>query len=178
MGIRTNSMVMSIGFLFVVAACGGSPKPEPGTGTSTPTATPPSPDAAAATPVSTGDATASADAGAGDGGSGGGKAAECTALRDEAQSEMDAERIKVDKICKKDADCMVIKGRACAFNCTSGAIPKAEEKDWTSELEKVKSGPCKKWTDMDCEKIAPPRAQTCTQEGKKASCQAGHCTLK
>lgn len=102
---------------------------------------------------------------------------QCDALQADAQSEMDAERIKVDKACKKDADCMPIKGRACQFICTNGSIPKAEEKEWQRELTAVNDGPCKKWNDMGCKKpdAKPP---TCSDDKKKPACDRGHCVLR
>src|SRR5215207_5436091 len=47
------------------------------------------------------------------------KQAACDALLDDANSSLDAERIAVDKLCKKDADCMPINGRACGFVCAT-----------------------------------------------------------
>ncbi len=127
-------------------------------------------------PTSTGEATATAptaaaqDAGAPD------KQTECDALVDDANSSLDAERIAVDKQCKKDADCMPIKGRACGFNCTTGAIPKSEEKEWNETLTKVKDNQCKKWNDSECAKLKTKPAPTC--QDRKVWCDKGHCALK
>lgn len=169
----------------VIFACGSSPKPDPGTAT-TPSATPSSMPSAtpSAMPASTGDGGGATASGDGGGGGGGGaadagmtKEQQCEALQSDAQSEMDAERIKVDTACKKDADCMPIKGRACQFICTNGSIPKAEQKEWDREMASVKDGPCKKWAELGCKKpdAKPP---TCSDEKKKPTCTAGHCSLK
>ena len=178
MRTRTNLIALAVASFGVAAvfACGSTPKSEPGAATAMPSATAPSvPASASAMPASTADAaspTTAADAGGGD------KAAQCDALVAEANTELDAERIKVDKACKKDADCMPIKGRACGFVCTTGAIPKAEEKEWTAELTRMKDGPCKKWEEMECSKVSPPRKPTCANDSKKPACEKGLCILK
>jgi hypothetical protein len=104
------------------------------------------------------------------------KEQECAALRDDAQSTLDAERID-DKPCKKDTDCMAAKGRACEFNCTNIAFPKADQKDWDKDVAKVKDGPCKKWMEMGCKK-PDAKAPTCEKEKMKPACDKGHCILK
>lgn len=157
----------------VVVACGSEPKKEPTAATATPPAseTPPAvatPEAGAAAP------TAAADAGGGSGKSD--KQAECDGLIDDANSTLDAQRIAVDKVCKKDADCVAIKGRACGFNCANGAIPKAEEKDWNAAVQKVKDGQCKKWNDNECSKLKTKPPPTCQE--RKVWCDKGHCSLK
>lgn len=152
----------------VVIACGSEPKPEP----VAPTVTPPTTETAAAAP----DAAAPAPAAAADAGAKPDKQAECDALLDDANSSLDAERIAVDKLCKKDADCMPIKGRACGFACVTAAIPKAEEKEWNETLEKVKGGQCKKWNDNECAKLRTKPAPTC--QDRKVWCDKGHCALK
>ena len=79
--------------------------------------------------------------------------------------------------CKKDADCMPIKGRACQFICTNGSIPKAEQAEWDKEMTAVKAGPCKKGDELGCKKpdAKPP---TCSDDKKKPACDKGHCALK
>ena len=129
-------------------------------------------------PSSTGEPTAMGDAGGGGAADAGPtKDQQCDTLRNDAQSEMDAEIIKVDKACKKDADCMPIKGRACGFACTSGAIPKGEQAEWDKEMASVKGGPCKKWEEMGCKK-ADAKPPTCDKDKMKAACDKGHCILK
>jgi hypothetical protein len=170
---------MSVGGLLLViastavavVACGSDPKPEPIAPTATPEVTPPPsvPEAGAATPASV----SAADAG----GSGkSDKQTECDALVDDANSALDAERIAVDKACKKDADCMPVKGRACGFVCTTGAIPKVEEKEWNETLKKVQDGQCKKWNDNECAKLKTKPPPTC--QDRKVWCDKGHCALK
>ena len=176
MRTRTNVIAVSVTTLALISviACGSSPppnKPEP---------TPPTPSATTAstgtTPATTGDA----------GGGGAADAAtaaapskeeQCETLRNDAPSEMDAEIIKVDKPCKKNDDCMAVKGRACGFVCVTAAIPKAEEKDWTKEIGTVNDGPCKKWKEMECAK-ADAKKPTCEKDKMKATCEKGHCILK
>lgn len=175
--MRTRISLLTLGLASVgiaaVVACGSSPKAEP----VTPPSPPEMPETPAAAPDAGGEtAAAAADAGAAD--AAGDKAAQCSALVNDANSELDAERIKVDTVCKKDSDCMPIKGHACGFVCTTGAIPKGEEKEWTTELTNVKNGPCKKWEEMDCAKVTPPRTPTCSQDGKKPACDKGRCILK
>ena len=164
---KTLLAFASVSFgLFVVAACGESLPKAPDVGVTPPVpsapALPAAPDTtadsgAAATPAAPAKMTAS----------------ECDALVDEANHELDAERIKVDKACKKDADCVVIKGRACSFACSNGAIPKAEQAEWDGTVTKVKDGQCKKWADNDCAKTTPPKTPTC--KDVKPGCKAGHC---
>jgi hypothetical protein len=157
--------------LAIVAACGSDPKPEPATPpatTATATATAP---ALAAAPEG-GPSTASAA----DAGGKPDKQSECDSWYDDANSTLDAERIAVDKLCKKDADCMPVKGHACDFVCVTGAIPKIEEKDWNESLTKVKDGACRKWTEGGCDKLRPRPAPAC-HEGKSI-CDKGHCALK
>jgi hypothetical protein len=172
MKMRQISMLLAT-TAAVVVACGSEPKKEPSTATPTATASAP------AAPVETAAATASvtpaptaapADAGKSD------KQTECEGLVTSANETLDAERIAVDKLCKKDADCMPIKGRACAFNCVNAAIPKAEEKDWNEALTKAKDGPCKKWTENECSKVNTKPAPTC--KDKKVWCDKGHCAVK
>jgi len=151
----------------VAVACGSEPKKEPTAATATaPIEAPPAPPATAEADA----AGAAPDAGAPD------KQAECDALVDEANSALDAERIAVDKLCKKDADCMPIKGRACGFNCTTGAIPKSEEKEWNETVTKVKDTQCKKWDESECAKLKTKPAPTCQE--RKVWCDKGHCALK
>jgi hypothetical protein len=163
----------------VIFACGSNPKPDTNTATATPTASAPGSASAAtpATPMSMGDAGGSTTASAGEADAGMTKDQQCDALQTDAQSELDAERIKADKECKKDADCMPIKGRACQFICTNGSIPKAEQKTWEKAMSQAKDGACKKWADLGCKKpdAKPP---TCSDDKKKPSCDKGHCTLK
>jgi hypothetical protein len=174
---RSNVLVFTTLVLSLVVACGGGQTPAGGSATTPAAPEPPS--------ASNATAAAGADAGAAGPGApaatadaGGGKAAECTHLANDAHSEMDAEIIKVDTGCKKDADCMVVKGHACDFTCVTAAIPKAEEKEWTRELGVMKSGPCKKWAELDCAKEGDGKAPTCSDDSKKAACKAGHCVLK
>ncbi len=153
----------------VIVACGSDAKKEP-VAPSPPAASEASADAGAVTAAV---APTTADAG---GAAKPDKAAECEALLDDANSSMDAERIAVDKACKKDADCMPVKSRACAFNCVNAAIPKAEEKDWTENLKKVTDNQCKKWNEMDCAKLRTKPAPTC--QDRKVACDKGKCILK
>jgi hypothetical protein len=180
MAKRAGGWVLLLGAtgVAVVVACGSDPKKDPVT--STPTA---SASGSSSAPAASGSASASgasstaatppaADAGGGKSD----KQTECDALLDDANSTLDAERIAVDKACKKDADCMPIKGRACGFVCVTGAIPKIEEKDWTESLTKVKNGACKKWETNECAKLKTKPPPTCTE--RKIWCDKGHCALK
>jgi hypothetical protein len=155
----------------IVVACGSEPKPEPTAPTAT---TPPPPPLPPTAPPPDALATSSAHDGGAPGKSD--KQAECDALIDDANSTLDADRIEMDKLCKKDADCMPIMGRACNFNCFNGAIPKSEEKSWNGAVSKVKDGACKKWTDNDCAKQRTKPPPTC--QDKKISCDKGHCAAK
>lgn len=152
--MRLRSYVSFTAPLVLVIACGSSPKVEPET-------------AATASPVGTASGESPVSL----------SAAECDALLHEAQAEMDAEHIKVDKPCKTDADCVEVKGHACDFSCVDGAIPKAELADWDAELAKTKDTHCKKWEVASCAKTSPAPAASCA-DGKKPACQAGHCALK
>lgn len=160
----------------LILACGSSPKPDTKTAT-TPSATPST--SASGTPASTSDggggASAAGDAGTADAGMT--KEQHCDELLHDAQAELDAEHIKVDTVCKKDADCMIVKGHPCEFACTDGAIPKAEQKEWDREMAQVKAAQCKKWSDLGCKKpdAKPP---TCTDDKKKPTCDRGHCVLR
>jgi hypothetical protein len=172
---------MTLLFVFIAGlvpalACGSTPKNEPGTATATPSATPPS--SASAMPASTGDSGATATAGDAGGGQKKDKAAECDELSQDANSTMDAEIIAVDKPCKADKDCMTVKGRACKFICVTNAIPKIEEKDWTDALKKVQDGSCKKWTELECEKLNTKGPPTCQKDKWIPKCNKGHCELK
>jgi hypothetical protein len=156
----------------VVVACGSEPKKEPATATapateaSSPTTPAPEARAAAASPAPADTAPAAKPD----------RQAECDAFVDDANSALDAERIAVDKLCKKDADCMPIKGRACGFVCTTGAIPKSEEKEWNETLQKVRDGQCKAWNDNECAKLKTKPPPTC--QDRKVWCDKGHCALK
>lgn len=149
----------------VVAACGSEPKKDPVAPVST---------ASEAQPPGAGDAPSSAPEGAG--GADGDAQAACDALVDEANSTLDAERIAVDKLCKKDDDCIAIRGRACAFNCVNAAIPKSEEKEWNEALEKVKNGPCKQWTEKSCASLRTRPQPACKE--RAVWCDKGHCAVK
>jgi len=183
MKTRTSLLALGLAFIGVVTAvaCGSAPKPDLGATTpsvpSAASAEPPStagaasavPAASSAAPAATASAAAPAKM----------TAADCDKLVDDANVELDAERIKVDKVCKKDADCMVINGRACGFVCPTGAIPKGEEPEWSREVKSVKENMCKKWTENDCAKISPAKPPAkCPEEGKKPACKAGKCILK
>lgn len=162
-----KSVILVAGLLM---ACGSEPKKDPAAATATTEAPPPVSTPAATEappPAATADASTTAKPD---------KQTECDGFVAEANSTLDAERIAVDKVCKKDADCMPIKGRACAFSCENGAIPKSEEKEWNESLQKVKDGPCKKWTDDECSKLNTKPAPTC--QAKKVWCDKGHCSLK
>lgn len=175
---RTTSSLSFLGLLSVgvalAAACGGVPKPD------LPNVTPPvstdsASSASAAPPASASAAPASSASSA----PAKMTAADCDKLVDEANVELDAERIKVDKACKKDADCIGIRGRACTFTCQNGAIPKAEQADWDKEVASVKDNQCKKWSDNECAKISPPKKPpTCADDAKKPACNKGKCILK
>ncbi len=162
---RIGTVCATTAFAFLIA-CGSEPKKEPMAATATASAAPPDAPAASAAPV----------AEAPDAGGKPDKQAECDALLDEANSSLDAERIAVDKLCKKDADCMPIKGRACGFNCVTGAIPKSEEKEWNETLTKVKDGQCKQWDANECAKLRTKPPPTC--QDRKVWCDKGHCVLK
>lgn len=162
--------VLMVVVFTMVAACGSEPKKEPTAATATaPVEMPPppttTPEAAAAPDALDAGAAAKSD-----------KQAECDALLDEANSALDAERIAVDKLCKKDADCMPVKGRACGFACVTGAIPKVEEKEWNETLQKVKDGQCKKWNEGECTKLKTKPAPVCRD--RKVWCDKGHCALQ
>lgn len=152
----------------LVIACGSDPKPEPVT-PPTPTVTAPSVDAGAA-PLST--APAAVDAGP----KVDPKIAECGSLADDANQALDAERIAVDKDCKKDADCVGVKGRACGFNCVNAAIPKSLEKDWNAVVTKVKDNQCKKYDANECIKYKTVQTPDC--KDRKIACEKNHCVLK
>lgn len=159
-----------VGSAVVIVACGAEPKKEP----SAAGAVASGPPARAEAPEARADAATSSP----DAGSAGkpDKQAECDAWLDDANGTLDAERIAVDKPCKKDTDCMPIKGRACGFVCVTGAIPKAEEKDWSEALTKVKEGPCKRWADNECAKLKTKPTPVC--QDRKLWCDKGHCALK
>jgi hypothetical protein len=159
-----HSLAAALGAAGIIAACGGSPAPEPVVGVA-PEPTPPV--ATEATPPEPPPEAKPEKM----------SAADCDALLHEAQAAMDAEHIKVDKPCKKDADCMGVPGHACDFTCVDGAIPKAEQADWDEELAKVKEGPCKKWADNACAETSAPPAPTC-KDDKKVACVKAHCVLK
>ncbi|MBX3227109.1 MAG: hypothetical protein KIT84_35765 [Labilithrix sp.] len=149
----------------LVLACGSDPKPEPVTAPPTAVTAPPDvPDAGAAPEE--------ADAGPKEDP----KVAECAKLQDDAQLAMDAERIAVDKECKKDADCVGVKGRACGFTCVTAAIPKSLEKDWNAVAKKTQDDQCKKYNDNDCAKLKPGPAPEC--KDRKVACENKHCVLK
>jgi hypothetical protein len=167
---RVGTVAATTAFAFLIA-CGSEPKKEPtaSTATASVSATPPPlPAASDAKP----NVASAPDAGGGKSD----KQTECAALVDDANSSLDAERIAVDKVCKKDVDCMPIKGRACGFNCVTGAIPKVEEKEWNETLTKVKDGPCKKWDANECAKLRTKPPPTC--QDRKVWCDKGHCALK
>jgi hypothetical protein len=154
--------------LVALAACGSDPKPEPTAATATASSEPPpAPAASSAAPA----ASAAPEPPKVDP-----KIAECDTLRDQANEQLDAERIAVDKDCKKDADCVAIKGRACGFDCVNGAIPKALEKDWNARVSKVKDGQCKKWDSNECAKLKTKTQPEC--KDRKVVCEAKHCVLK
>ena len=104
------------------------------------------------------------------------KIAECATIMDDANQALDAERIAVDKDCKKDADCVGVKGRACGFNCVTGAIPKALEKDWNGVVTKVKDNQCKKYDANECIKYKAVQTPDC--KDRKVACEKNHCILK
>lgn len=169
-------LAVSCAAIFVAFACGGVPKPD------LPNVTPPigsdlpKPDTSATPPATSASAAPASSAPAAPAKM---TAADCDKLVEEANVELDAERIKVDKACKKDADCIGIKGRACTFTCQNGAIPKAEQGDWDKEVASVKDNQCKKWSENDCSKISPPKKPpTCADDAKKPSCNKGKCILK
>lgn len=169
MATRVVTVAATTAFAFLIA-CGAEPKKEP---SATGTVVPPPP----VLPPPASEARALPSPPAPDAGGGkSDKQAECDALLDEANSSLDAERIAVDKLCKKDVDCMPVKGRACGFACVTGAIPKAEEKEWSDTLTKVKDGQCKKWDANDCAKLRTKSPPTC--QDRKVWCDKGHCALK
>ena len=160
----------------LILACGSSPKPD--TSTPTPSATPTTPSTSKTDAPDASGATASTpDAGGGAAPAAPTKEEQCDAILHDATAELDAEHIKVDTACKKDADCMTVKGHACEFTCVDGAIPKAEQKEWDREMAQVKAGPCKKWADLGCKK-ADAKPATCTEDKKKPACDKGHCVLR
>jgi hypothetical protein len=169
---RRASGVVAVGLFtaFVVMACGSEPKPEPAAATATASAEPPpAPAASSAAPAAS--ASAAPETPAVDP-----KIAECDKLRDDANQTLDAKRIEVDKDCKKDADCVPIKGRACGFDCVNAAIPKSLEKEWNTAVTKVKDGQCKKWDSNECSKSKTRPQPTC--QDKKVACDKGRCILK
>lgn len=158
--------------VFVAVACGGAPAPM------VPEVTPPGA-SDSAKPVDTAPPSTPASASSAPAAPAKMTAADCDKLVEEANVELDAERIKVDKACKKDADCIGIRGRACTFTCQNGAIPKAEQGDWDKEIANVKDHQCKKWSENECSKISPPKnPPTCADDAKKPSCNKGKCILK
>jgi hypothetical protein len=169
MGSMTKTLSAAFSLFALVAACGSDPKKEP----ASPPVEIPSEGGAPATSAAP---TSSAPMAAPDAGGKSDKQTECDELLNDANSTLDAERISVDKLCKKDADCMPIKGRACSFVCVTGAIPKVEEKDWKEALTKVNDGPCKKWTANECAKLRTKPPPTC--QDRKVWCDKGHCSLK
>lgn len=169
MMLKTTKTGLVVGLFtaFVMVACGSDPKPEPTAATATATTEPPpAPSDAPAASASAAPEEPKVDP----------KIAECDQLRDEANQSLDAERIAVDKDCKKDADCVGIKGRACGFDCVNGAIPKSLEKDWNARLQKVKDGQCKKWDDNECSKLKTKAQPEC--KDRKIVCENKHCVLK
>ncbi|MBX3264737.1 MAG: hypothetical protein KF782_34005 [Labilithrix sp.] len=159
-----HAVLVVVSAAAAAVACGSEPKREPTVAT-VPT------DTAPASPQATPEV--EADAG---GPAKPDKQAECDALLDEANAELDAERIAVDKLCKKDADCTPIKGRACGFACVTGAIPKSEEKEWNDTVQKVTDTQCKKWNEQDCASLRTKPPPTCQE--RKVWCDKGHCALK
>ncbi len=181
--VRSTFASACLGAFALVSACGGEAKPGP----AAPNAADPSKaggageSAATPPPAETKTAGTAAPQGAAPKKM---SVDECKSLREEAQSEMDAEIIKVDKACKAIADCEIVKGHACDFSCATVAIPKSELADWNAELTKMKEGACKKWTENDCPTINPPRAAAgggappWCRDDKKLACEKGHCVLK
>ncbi len=170
---RVGTAAATTAFALLIA-CGSDAKKEPAAPAAT--ATDSTPPEVPPPPPATATATAPPVAAAPDAGGKSDKQAECDALIEDANSSLDAERIAVDKLCKKDADCMPVKGRACGFKCVTGAIPKAEEKEWNETLTKVKDNQCKKWDANDCIKLRTKAPPTC--QDRKVWCDKGHCALK
>jgi hypothetical protein len=163
----TTAFVVGVGGAFIVLACGSDPKPDPATAAASAAPAPAMPEAAAPTMASAAPSAAPAvDP----------KIAECDKLRDDANESLDAKRIEVDKDCKKDADCVGIKGRACGFDCVNGAIPKSLEKGWNDTVAKTKDGQCKKWEANECSKLKTHAPPTCKDQ--KVACDKGRCLLK
>lgn len=157
----------------VVVGCGGSTTPE--APPAAPAVTAPTPSTASSTPPP---ASASASAPANDTPLPpvSEKQARCDALVDDANSALDAERIAVDKQCTSDAECVPVKGRACAFFCVTGSIPKAEEKEWNATVQKVTDNQCKKWNESACAKERTRPPPTC--QDKRPWCDNGHCAMR
>jgi hypothetical protein len=164
---RVGLMVAVLGGVFgTIIACGGTPRSEPAIGTTdeAPAGEPVAAAPAEAPPAEAGEPTKMS-------------AADCDTLLHDAQAAMDAEHIKVDKPCKKDADCVGVKGHACDFACVDGAIPKGEQAEWDSELTKVMEGPCKTWEASGCPSTSPAPAPMC-KDDKKVVCVNAHCVMK
>jgi len=165
----TAGLSMALGGAFIVLACGSDPKPDPATPAPSASVSPEAiapPSTASAAPVTSASAAPAVDP----------KIADCEKLRTDANESLDAKRIEVDKDCKKDADCVGIKGHACGFDCVNGAIPKSLEKSWNDAVSKVKDGQCKKWDANECAKIRNKPAPTCKDQ--KIACDKGRCILK
>lgn len=165
--LLVRSLVFAGATAVVSLACGSEPKPEPNVAPSSVGSAAAPADAAAPPTPTAPDAGAPAKPSA---------EAECDELQDDANQTLDAELIAIDKPCKKDGDCMIVKGRACAFNCGNRAIPKVEEKDWKEAMSKVEQGACKKWNEKECSKLRTKPPPTCVD--KKPWCDKGHCALK
>ena len=170
LNMTKSAIVVGLSTAFVVLACGADPKPEPTAATASATPPPPPPETSAAPAVSA-SAAATPEPPKVDP-----KIVECDGFRDDANTSLDAKRIEVDKDCKKDADCVGIKGRACGFDCVNGAIPKSLEKEWNATVTKVKDGQCKKWDANECSKLKTRPQPTC--QDKKVACDKGRCILK
>lgn len=99
---------------------------------------------------------------------------ECNALRSAAVTS--AQKAPSEPACYAHADCEEVALPSCAEACGGYAAPKAARSAVASASRQVEDGPCKKWKDEECDRIAPMPIASCPAFVPR--CSTGRCIMR
>jgi hypothetical protein len=77
--------------------------------------------------------------------------------------------------CDADADCLESPSAKCLVGCSGHAVPKAAASTFAATVGKVDGDACKRWTDANCDVIAPRPMPSCPRELSR--CKNHQCAM-
>ena len=77
--------------------------------------------------------------------------------------------------CDADSDCVESPSAKCVYGCFGHAVPKRAASSFAAAVRKVDAEDCKRWTDGNCDVLAPQSVPSCARYVPR--CKDHHCAM-